>query len=68
MEYPQYNGKLLMKPSKANVKRTLTRSGKSSKGNKTAKQANLITPAQPDSAGLGKLSPPCGRQGNLCSG
>jgi RNA-directed DNA polymerase len=38
----KYNGKLLMKPSKANVKTHLDKIREVIKGNKTAKQANLI--------------------------
>ena len=38
----KYNGKLLMKPSKANVKAHLDKIREVIKGNKTAKQANLI--------------------------
>ena len=38
----KYNGKLLMKPSKANVKAHLDKIREIIKGNKTAKQANLI--------------------------
>jgi len=38
----KYNGKLLMKPSKANVKAHLDKVREIIKGNKTAKQANLI--------------------------
>lgn len=38
----KYNGKLLMKPSKANVKEHLGKIRDIIKGNKTAKQANLI--------------------------
>jgi RNA-directed DNA polymerase len=38
----KYNGKLLMKPSKANVKARLDKIREVIKGNKTAKQANLI--------------------------
>jgi len=38
----KYNGKLLMKPSKVNVKVHLDRIREVIKGNKTAKQANLI--------------------------
>lgn len=38
----KYNGKLLMKPSKANVKEHLGKIRAIIKGNKTAKQANLI--------------------------
>ena len=38
----KYNGKLLMKPSKANVKAHLDKIRKIIKGNKTTKQANLI--------------------------
>ncbi len=38
----KYNGKLLMKPSKANVKAHLDKIRKIIKANKTAKQANLI--------------------------
>ena len=38
----KYNGKLLMKPSKANVKAHLDKIREIIKGNKTAKQVNLI--------------------------
>lgn len=38
----KYNGKLLIKPSKANVKAHLDKIREVIKGNKTAKQANLI--------------------------
>ncbi|WP_028623318.1 MULTISPECIES: group II intron reverse transcriptase/maturase [unclassified Pseudomonas] len=38
----KYNGKLLMKPSKANVKAHLDKIREVIKGNKTAKQVNLI--------------------------
>src|SRR5260370_41999918 len=38
----KYNGKLLMKPTKANVKAHLDKIREVIKGNKTAKQANLI--------------------------
>ena len=38
----KYNGKLLMKPSKANVKAHLDKIREVIKANKTAKQANLI--------------------------
>src|SRR5260370_24366001 len=38
----KYNGKLLMKPSKANVKAHLDKIREVIKGNKTAKQANLV--------------------------
>jgi RNA-directed DNA polymerase len=38
----KYNGKLLMKPSKANVKAHLDKIREVIKGNKSAKQANLI--------------------------
>jgi RNA-directed DNA polymerase len=38
----KYNGKLLMKPSKANVKAHLDKIREVIKGNKTARQANLI--------------------------
>jgi RNA-directed DNA polymerase len=38
----KYNGKLLMKPSKANVKAHLDKIREIIRGNKTAKQANLI--------------------------
>jgi len=40
--FRKYNGKLLIKPSKANVKAHLDRLREIIKGNKTAKQANLI--------------------------
>ena len=38
----KYSGKLLMKPSKANVKAHLDKIREVIKGNKSAKQANLI--------------------------
>lgn len=40
--FRKYNGKLLIKPSKANVKAHLDKIREVIKGNKTAKQANLI--------------------------
>lgn len=40
--FRKYNGKLLIKPSKANVKAHLDKIRELIKGNKTAKQANLI--------------------------
>ncbi|MDP3668827.1 MAG: group II intron reverse transcriptase/maturase [Telluria sp.] len=43
----KYNGKLLMKPSKANVKAHLDKIREVIKGNKTAKQANLIKMLNP---------------------
>jgi RNA-directed DNA polymerase len=43
----KYNGKLLMKPSKANVKAHLDKIREVIKGNKTAKQANLIRQLNP---------------------
>ncbi|NPT59729.1 reverse transcriptase domain-containing protein [Paraburkholderia elongata] len=43
----KYNGKLLMKPSKANVKAHLDKIREVIKANKTAKQANLIRPLNP---------------------
>ncbi len=43
----KYNGKLLIKPSKANVKAHLDRIREVIKGNKTAKQANLIKMLNP---------------------
>lgn len=43
----KYNGKLLMKPSKANIKAHLEKIREVIKGNKTAKQANLIRMLNP---------------------
>ena len=43
----KYNGKLLIKPSKANVKAHLDNIREGIKGNKTAKQANLIRMLNP---------------------
>jgi RNA-directed DNA polymerase len=43
----KYNGKLLMKPSKANVKAHLDKIREVIKGNKAAKQANLIKMLNP---------------------
>ena len=45
--FRKYNGKLLMKPSKANVKAHLDKIREVIKVNKTAKQANLITLLNP---------------------
>lgn len=67
--FRKYNGKLLMKPSKANVNAHLDKIREVIKAKKTAKQTGAPdNAAQSHSAGMGQLSQPCGRQENLRSG
>ena len=52
----KYNGKLLIKPSKANVATFLEKVRSAVKGNKALDQPRLIRDAQPDDPRLGELS------------
>lgn len=61
----KYDGKLLIKPSKANISAHLARLRELIKANRTTRQTNLIGLLNPGSTGLGELSQSCRRQEGL---
>ena len=68
MEYPQVQRQAVDEAVESERQSAPRQDPGSHQRQQDGQTSKLDTPAQPASAGLGKLSPPCGRQGNLCSG